>query len=119
MYARNKESQKDDWAGWFGNRKESSFKVKVIDQSMFAPFPAQGYPVGSLAIFEPAIPAADGDDVIIKDCCGNLLFRRLQKNGDRLFLLTINPNWPDPIIEMPDSSVILGFATGYYVDTGK
>lgn len=75
-----------------------------------------GYPDGVILQFEPEMEAMHGDDVVVRTPDGKTTFKRLQKTPEGVFLMAINPDFPNRIIEMPEDTVICGVCTGYIVE---
>lgn len=99
-----------EWVDWLGDCGERDFVIRIVDSAMFNARSNDGYQIGSLVKFEPDVGAVHGDDVIIKTLEGTVIFRCLQKTSEGDFLQTVNPDWPDSIVKMPEGSVICGVA---------
>jgi SOS-response transcriptional repressor LexA len=111
----------EDWIDWPSKTTRNAFAVRQTGSSMFNSRTGEGYPGGCILKIEPesSSPAVNGSDVIVKMKDGAVIFKQLQIDGNSKFLSAINPDWPDRIIKMPESSVICGVCDGYFMDTKR
>lgn len=97
---------KDDAEEWLicgvqhGSR---TFALRVVGDSM-----APDYQEGWHIFVDPDIQARHNDDVIVRDETGNATFKRLQITQEGQFLLALNTDYPNRIINVPKGSTICG-----------
>lgn len=87
-----------------------TFALKVQGESMAPDF------VNSEIIFiDPEVEARNGSCVVVRQN-GNTeaTFKQLIIDGSQKYLKALNPNWPNPIIEMLPDAVICGVVIGSY-----
>lgn len=77
------------------------------------------YPDGGLILVDPDIQPVHGDDVVVKTPDQQATFKRLQMTGDGVFLLALNPDFPDRIMKVPEDSTIIGVVTDYVRKSGR
>jgi SOS-response transcriptional repressor LexA len=105
----------EDWIDWPMESGNRAYVLRIQGLSMFNPRTGEGYPDGSLVKVEPDMEAGHGDDVVVRTPDDQVTFKQLQVTNEGKFLSAINPDWPDPIIKIPEGSVICGVADGHYV----
>lgn len=88
-----------------------TFCLKVRGQSMWP-----DYKDGEIIQIDPEVAAQHNDDVIVRTPDGKTTFKRLQEGEDGLFLLALNPDFPDRIIRVPEGTLICGVCTGSWMD---
>lgn len=77
---------------------QSAYVLRVKGDSMLAP-PGSPitYPDGFLITIDPSLEAKDGDDVVVRrDSSNEATFKRIRMDGDKVFLVPLNPKY-DPI----------------------
>ena len=83
---------------------DETFALPVLGEAMNG---NDGYREGEILFVDPRVPAAHGKDVVVLH--GETpLFRRLVLTPEGRFLQTLNPNWPTPIMRLPDDAVVRG-----------
>lgn len=88
-----------------------TFCLKVRGQSMWP-----DYKDGEIIQIDPEVAAQHNDDVIVRTPDGKTTFKRLQEGEDGMFLLALNPDFPDRIIRVPEGTLICGVCTGSWMD---
>lgn len=73
------------------------------------------YRPDEVILVEPELCAEHGDDIVARTPEGTATFKRLQKTEDGNYLLAINPDYPDRIIQIPDGTIICGVVTGSWI----
>lgn len=93
-----------------------TFALRVRDVSMEAlPGASRSYRAGDIIFVDPLKDPENGSRVIAQVSDGSeVLFRELTMSGERRFLRTLNPSWPDPMIELNGSAVIVGTVIGRF-----
>lgn len=106
--------QLNDAAEWLDvplPHSASAYCLEVSGSSM-----EPEYYEGGKILVDPTVEAMNGDDVVVRTPDGKVTFKRLQRSAEGSFLIAVNPDFPNRIIEMPDESVFCGVVTGYWVD---
>lgn len=80
-----------------------TFGLKVIGDSM-----SPEYQEGWYIFIDPEVQAQHNDDVIVRDQYGKATFKRLQITPEGSYLLALNPDYPNRILKVPDTSTICG-----------
>jgi len=109
----------EDWIEWPGQVSERAYVLRIKGLSMFNSRTGEGYPDGSQVKFEPDMEARHGDNVVVRTPDGSVTFKKLQITDEGKYLSAINPDWPEPIIKIPEDSVICGVADGHFVPPKK
>lgn len=86
---------------------ENAFCLKVVGLSMHP-----DYQEGEIILVDPAVEAAHGDDVVARTPEHKATFKRLQCTPEATYLLALNEDMPNRIIEMPEGTEICGVVTG-------
>lgn len=70
---------------------------------------------GEIIFVDPEVEARNGSCVVVRQN-GNTeaTFKQLIIDGSQKYLKALNPNWPNPIIEMLPDAVICGVVIGSY-----
>ena len=89
---------------------ENTFALKVIGESMFPDFIP-----GEIIYVDPNVKAESGSCVVIRQNGDTeATFKQLMMDGSKKYLKALNPNWPNPIIEMLPDATICGVVIGSY-----
>lgn len=80
-----------------------TFCLKVNGDSMMPE-----YRDGERIIVDPEVAAVHGEDVVVRTPDGKSTFKRLQITQDGTFLLALNPEYPNRIVEVPEGTHICG-----------
>lgn len=89
---------------------KATYSLKVKGESMSPDFIN-----GEIIFVDPEVEARNGSCVVIRQN-GNTeaTFKQLIIDGSQKYLKALNPNWPNPIIEMLPDAVICGVVIGSY-----
>jgi len=89
---------------------QSTYSLEVKGESMSPDFIN-----GEIIFVDPEVEARNGSCVVIRQN-GNAeaTFKQLIIDGSQKYLKALNPNWPNPIIEMLPDAVICGVVIGSY-----
>lgn len=74
------------------------------------------YKNGEIIQVDPDVAARHNDDVVVRTPDGKATFKRLQDGEDGMYLLALNPEFPDRIIKVPEGTIICGVCTGSWMD---
>jgi SOS-response transcriptional repressor LexA len=92
------------------NHSEHTFALTVVGESMSPEFTP-----GEIIFVDPEVEARSGSYVVVRQN-GNseATFKQLMFDENKKYLKALNPNWPNPIIEMLSDAVICGVVIGSY-----
>ncbi len=99
----------DDWMPCPVSHSSSTFVLRVRGESMYNPAGRLSFSDGDLIFVDPQRQAENKSCVVIRrERDQSATFKQLVQEGEppnmRQFLKPLNPQWPDPIIEMgPDA----------------
>lgn len=89
-----------------------TYALKVEGESMDGP---GGYREGEIVFVDPTVQATPGRDVIVRTPEGKAMMKRLKEDAEGLYLLALNPQWPNRIIRVPRDTVICGVVIGSFM----
>lgn len=93
----------EEWRYCHVKHSEHTYALTIVGESM-----APEYLDGCDIYVDPMVKAEHNDDVIVSTPDGKATFKRLQITNDGQYLLAINPDYPNRIIEVPEGSIICG-----------
>jgi len=93
----------EEWLICGTPHSSKTFALRVVGDSM-----SPEYQEGWHIFVDPEVQAQHNDDVIVRDETGNATFKRLQITQEGKFLLALNPDYPNRIITVPNTSTICG-----------
>jgi SOS-response transcriptional repressor LexA len=89
---------------------KNTFALTIMGESMFPDFIP-----GEIIYVDPEVEAQSGSCVVIRQNGDTeTTFKQLMLDGSKKYLKALNPNWPNPIIEMLPDAVICGVVIGSY-----
>lgn len=88
---------------------DSTFALTVVGESMFPDFVP-----GEIIYVDPCVEATSGSCVVVRQNGDEATFKQLMLDGNNKYLKALNPNWPNPIIEMLPDATICGVVIGSY-----
>lgn len=97
-------SRQTAWMACPVAHSDLTFALPVPSEAMSG---HDGYREGEIIFIDPAVTPAHGKDVVLVSE-GTTLFRRMMVTQEGRFLKSVNPNWPSPIIPLPDNAIICG-----------
>lgn len=93
-----------------------TFALRVRGQSMFNPNSAKSFHDGEIIYCDPDREADNGSLVVVKLIEEQeATFKQLVIEGSRRYLKALNPQWPEPYIEINGEAQIVGVVIGKYV----
>jgi phage repressor protein C with HTH and peptisase S24 domain len=103
----------EDWIEFPKKRHGSrTIALKVSGESM-----EPDYHNGDIIYIDPDVAPIHGKDVAVRLGERNeVTFKRLVVEGERRYLKSLNPNWPDKFIHIPADARIIGVVVGKYAD---
>ena len=89
---------------------KDTFALKIVGESM-----SPDYVPGEIIYVDPEVEAASGSCVVVRQNGDTeATFKQLVFDGNKKYLKALNPNWPNPIIEMLPDAFICGVVIGSY-----
>jgi SOS-response transcriptional repressor LexA len=89
---------------------DNTFALSVIGESMYPE-----YKSGEIIYVDPCKEAISGSDVVVmQNGDTEATFKQLVIDGNKKYLKALNPNWPNPIMEMLHDASICGVVIGSY-----
>ena len=86
-----------------------TFVLRVRGESMYNPAVRPSFHDGDLIFVDPEQQADHGSFVVVRlDNNKEATFKRLIIEGEHQYLQAINPDWPDPIIQINGDATICG-----------
>ena len=86
---------------------EHAFALRVEGPSMDDGSP-QGYRDGDLVYVDPEQAINHNDDVVVKNADGETKLKRYIIQGNKAYLLALNKDWPERIVELTADCRIIG-----------
>lgn len=89
---------------------DNTFALSVVGESMSPDFIPN-----EIIYVDPCVEAVSGSYVVVRQNGDTeATFKQLMLDGSKKYLKALNPNWPNPIIEMLPDAVICGVVIGSY-----
>ena len=88
---------------------KSTFALTVIGESM-----ATSFVPGEIIYIDPEVSPESGSYVVVRQNGDQATFKQLMFDGEKKYLKALNPDWPNPIIEMLPDAIICGVCIGSY-----
>lgn len=102
----------EEWLQCPYSHSSSSFCLQIKGLSMWPE-----YRDGEIILVDPEVEARHNSDVVIRtpEPDRKTTFKRLQITEDGVYLMAINPDFPDRYIQMPEETKICGVVTGSWM----
>ncbi|KAF1004403.1 MAG: putative HTH-type transcriptional regulator [Pseudomonas sp.] len=102
----------EEWLQCPYPHSNNSFCLQIKGLSM-----APDYRDGEIILVDPMVEVRHNSDVVVRtpEPDGKTTFKRLQITDDGMFLLALNVDFPNRIIEMPEGTKICGVVTGSWM----
>jgi transcriptional regulator with XRE-family HTH domain len=96
--------------------QQGTFCLRVEDESAVAPAGQKSYVPGEIVAVNPNKPPKNRSTVVVVLKPGTrAVLRQILTDGDRIMYRTINPDWPDRLVEMNEGVSLIGTVTGKWV----
>lgn len=92
-----------------------AFCLRIEGDSMDDKTP-YGYPDGCIAQFDPDIQPKHKDDVVVRTPDNKTTFKQLQITPEGMFLVALNPDFPNRVIKVPEGTVIVAVCQGFWME---
>ena len=97
------------WAYTTRKHSPKSFGLEVRGESMFNPGGKVSFQEGEIVLVDPEMDPRNGDFVVVRlDSQNEATFKKLVVEGGEQYLMALNPDWPERIIELDESATIIG-----------
>ena len=107
----------DDWLPCIKNHGARTFALRVKGVSMFNPEGKHTYSDGDVIFVDPDRDAISGSRVVVRlDDSKEATFKQLVVEGEKKYLMALNPSWPNRIIEINGNATICGVVIGKWTD---
>lgn len=97
----------EDWLDCPFPHSSKAFCLRVSGPSMLPE-----YRDGEIILVDPDIEARHGDDVVVRTPEGKTTFKRYNSTPEGDYLIALNPDMANRIIEVPEGTSICGVVTG-------
>ncbi|AEF21412.1 LexA family protein [Pseudomonas fulva] len=104
----------EEWLDCPFPHSKSAFCLVLKGLSMFPE-----YRPDEIILVEPELVPEHNDDVVARTTDGEVTFKRLQITEDGTYLLALNPDFPNRIIQIPPDTDICGVVTGSWIRRRK
>lgn len=101
----------EEWLDCPFPHSENAFCLKVVGMSMYPE-----YREGEIILIEPKLESLHGDDVVVRTPDGQTTFKRLNSSPDGTYLVALNPDMPNRIINVPEGTVFCGVVIGSWTN---
>lgn len=105
----------EKWLDSVIDHSDKAFCLRIKGDSMYDHTP-RGYPDGCIAQFDPTIQPRHKDDVIVRTPDDKTTFKQLHITPDGNFLVALNPDHPNRVMQVPEGTVIVAVCQGYWFD---
>ncbi|MBC8786553.1 LexA family protein [Pseudomonas fluorescens] len=102
----------EEWLQCPYAHSSSAFCLQIKGLSMWPE-----YRDGEIILVDPSVEARHNSDVVIRtpEPDRKTTFKRLQITEDGIYLMAINPDFPDRYMQMPEDTKICGVVTGSWM----
>lgn len=108
----NKQASRDRYAGALpcpAKHGPHTFALKVEGVSMEDPRGPLSFRAGDIIFVDPDVVAQSGDCVVAQLVdAASMILKQLLIEGGRRYIKSLNPSWPEPMIELPADAIIHG-----------
>lgn len=109
-------AQAQDWIEVPYNHGKNSFCLTVEGESMFDPAGPKSYAPGDVIAVDPTKTPRNRSTVVIRFIdAEEAVLRQILMDGQTMMLRTLNPNWPNGLMSMPDTAEVIGVVVGKWV----
>ena len=99
----------EEWLPCPVKHSPSTFVLRVRGESMFNRNGRPSFVDGDLVFVDPERPAENGSLVVVRlEDAKEATFKKLIIEGEHQYLKALNPDWPDPIIQINGDATICG-----------
>lgn len=107
----------DEWLPCIKKHSNRTFALRVKGMSMYNPMGKHTYSDGDIIFVDPEKDAVNGSRVVVRlEDSKEATFKQLVIEGEKMYLMALNPSWPDRIIEVKGNATICGVVIGKWTD---
>ena len=107
----------DEWMPCIKKHSDRTFALRVKGMSMYNPMGKHTYSDGDIIFVDPERDAINGSRVVVRlEDSKEATFKQLVIEGDKKYLMALNPSWPNRIIEVNGNATICGVVIGKWTD---
>lgn len=107
----------DEWLPCIKKHSNRTFALRVKGMSMYNPMGKHTYSDGDIIFVDPEKDAVNGSRVVVRlEDSKEATFKQLVIEGEKMYLMALNPSWPDRIIEINGNATICGVVIGKWTD---
>lgn len=107
----------DEWLPCMKNHSDRTFALRVKGISMYNPTGKHTYSDGDIIFVDPDREAINGSRVVVRlEDSKEATFKQLVIEGDKKYLMALNPSWPEKFIPVDENATICGVVIGKWTD---
>ena len=107
----------DEWLPCIKKHSNRTFALRVKGMSMYNPMGKHTYSDGDIIFVDPEKEAINGSRIVVRlENSKEATFKQLVIEGEKMYLMALNPSWPDRIIEVKGNATICGVVIGKWTD---
>jgi SOS-response transcriptional repressor LexA len=95
----------------------ANFGLRVVGDSMVGAPGGPSYPHGAIIVVDPTLEAEPGDDVVVELSGGVAMVKRLELDGGKQMLRSLNTKYP--ITAMPVGAHITGVVVQIQIEVRR
>lgn len=107
----------DEWLPCMKKHSDRTFALRVKGMSMYNPTGKHTYSDGDIIFVDPEKEALNGSRVVVRlEDSKEATFKQLVIEGEKKYLMALNPSWPEKFIEINGNATICGVVIGKWTD---
>ena len=107
----------DEWLPCIKKHSNRTFALRVKGMSMYNPMGKHTYSDGDIIFVDPEKDAVNGSRVVVRlEDSKEATFKQLVIEGEKMYLMALNPSWPEKFIEINGNATICGVVIGKWTD---
>ncbi|MCM1512482.1 MAG: XRE family transcriptional regulator [Oxalobacter formigenes] len=107
----------DEWLPCIKKHTGRTFALRVKGMSMYNPMGKHTYSDGDIIFVDPEKEAINGARVVVRlEDSKEATFKQLVIEGEKKYLMALNPSWPEKFIEINGNATICGVVIGKWTE---
>lgn len=107
----------DEWLPCLKKHTSRTFALRVKGMSMYNPMGKHTYSDGDIIFVDPEKEAINGSRVVVRlEDSKEATFKQLVIEGEKKYLMALNPSWPEKFIEINGNATICGVVIGKWIE---
>lgn len=107
----------DEWLPCIKKHTSRTFALRVKGMSMYNPMGKHTYADGDIIFVDPEKEAINGSRVVVRlEDSKEATFKQLVIEGEKKYLMALNPSWPEKFIEINNNATICGVVIGKWTE---